>query len=77
VTPQTTTDPADSLRRAVTAARQERILLVKDEAVAAVTRERSFDLDAEFLHKPLTVGSLTRRVRGVLDGRGAAGGPSQ
>ncbi len=31
----------------------------------------------EFLHKPFTVASLTRRVRDVLDGRGAAGGPSQ
>jgi DNA-binding response OmpR family regulator len=141
--------PAAHAKAPVAAARQERIVLVEDEAPvarlvervltdhgyqvvrtasaaearAAVARERAFDLmltdvvlpglsgralaeelagalpglrvlfmsgytedaivrhgvDApvEFLHKPFTVASLTRRARDVLDARGTAGRPSQ
>jgi PAS domain S-box-containing protein len=141
--------PAAPANATVPAARQERILLVEDEAPvarlvervltdhgyqvvrtasaaearAAVARERAFDLmltdvvlpglsgralaeelggalpglrvlfmsgytedaivrhgvdaQVEFLHKPFTVASLTRRVRDVLDARGTAGRPSQ
>ena len=43
----------------------------------AIMRHGVLDAQVEFLHKPFTVASLTRRVRDVLDGNGTAGGPSQ
>ena len=53
-----------------------RVLFMSGYTEDAIVRH-GVDAQVEFLHKPFTVASLTRRVRDVLDGKGTAGGPSQ